>query len=180
MVDRSNVTDPDSLSQQQGVRRRISPGQQNRNRNRRDDRVVMQEHLDADLSSMALVRNVDYEDSELPMKGSLIGHNKGANKRRNRNSGERIPGQSRSALGYSDSHKNRNSPASMIEIHPAHPMYAGSSMSKEINDNTSSKDTELNMQSRTPVLPDLGKQFLLVFVVLQPQPDIYPFQIYND
>ena len=142
----------------------------------------MQEHLDADLSSMALVRNVDYEDSELPMKGSLIGHNKGANKRRNRNSGERIPGQSRSALGYSDSHKNRNSPASMIEIHPAHPMYAGSSMSKDIiNDNTSSKDTELNMQSRTPVLPDLGKQFLLVLVVLYPPQSLtYPFQIFND
>ena len=38
---------------------------------------------------------------------------------------------------------------------PAHPMYAGSSMSKDINDNNTSKDTEMNMASRTPILPDI-------------------------
>ena len=45
----------------------------------------------------------------------------------------------------------------MIEVMPAHPMYAGSSLgiSKDINDNNTSKDTDMNMQSRTPILPDI-------------------------
>ena len=43
----------------------------------------------------------------------------------------------------------------MIEVMPAHPMYAGSSMSKNIDDNNTSKDTEMNMRSQTPILPDI-------------------------
>ena len=42
---------------------------------------------------------------------------------------------------------------------PAHPMYANSSsMSKHIDDNNTSKDTEMNMRAQTPILPDIVKR----------------------